>query len=128
MKGGIFGTEYKNPIPGGGVHVQENPDQILARQNPCHFLKMSEQIMRWQQLPMRYSGRLLLFPGGLSWSINQHSCLYPIGCYRNTINEGKPFQHFCDFHGKPITINQIMYVQILKNTKQIAYKNFAQKL
>ena len=37
----------------------------LWRQNPCHFSKMSEQIVQgWQKLLMRISGRLLLFPGG----------------------------------------------------------------
>ena len=63
---------------GGGVFpVWENPNlQILARQIPCHFSKMREQIVQgWQKLLMRNSGRLLLFPRRSSWFINQHSCL-----------------------------------------------------
>ena len=55
---------------------------------------------------MRNSGRLLLFPGGLCWCINQHSCLHPIECHRNTANEERPLQHFCDFHRKPTPIDQ----------------------
>ena len=50
--------------------VKENPSlQILVQQNPCHFLKMSAQMTQgWQTV--RNGGRLLLFPGGLSWCIN----------------------------------------------------------
>ena len=33
---------------GGGFRAAENMNlQILARQNLCHFFKMSEQIMLW---------------------------------------------------------------------------------
>ena len=39
--------------------------QILARQNLCHFLEMSEQIIYSSKLLMRNSRRLLLFPSGL---------------------------------------------------------------
>ena len=106
---------------GGGLRVEENPNpQILQRQNLCHFLTMSEQIMHgWQDLLMRNSGQLLLFAGGLwmvaviSWRtfrcINQHSCLHPIECHRNTTNEERQLQHFCDFHGKVIIINQVLW-------------------
>ena len=59
---------------------------------------------------MRNGGWLLLFPGGLSWHINQHfSCLHPIECHRNTTNEETPLQHFCEFHGKLIIVNQILW-------------------
>ena len=41
--------------------------QILVRQEPRHFLKMSEQIMQgWKKVLTRNSERLLLCPGGLS--------------------------------------------------------------
>ena len=43
---------------------------------------------------------LLLSPGGLSWGINQHSCLHPFECHGNTTNEARPLQRLCDFHGK----------------------------
>ena len=36
----------------------------------------------WGKLLRRNSERLLLF-------INQHSCLHPVECHRNTANEGK---------------------------------------
>ena len=65
---------------GGGIfRAGENMNlQILARQNLCHFLKMSEQMMYGsQKVLMRNSGHLLLLPA-----------------------------------------------QILKNTEQLAYKNF----
>ena len=55
---------------GGGVfHVQGKLNlQILARQEPRHFFKMSEKITQgWQKVLMRNSERLLLCPGGLSW-------------------------------------------------------------
>ena len=63
----------------------------------------------WQKLLMRNSGRLQLFPGGLSWCINQHACLHPIECHRNTTNEEKRLQRFCDLHEKLIIINQIFW-------------------
>ena len=41
---------HQVPRGGGGVCVGENMNlQILARQNLCHFLKMSEQIMYGSQ-------------------------------------------------------------------------------
>ena len=61
---------------------------------------------------MRDSGRLLLFPGGLSWCTNQHSCLYPLECHKN---EERLLQHFCDFHVKCVFINQIQ-IQVSKST------------
>ena len=94
---------------GGGLPCLEKSESTNSgAKNPCHFLKMSEQIMQgWQKLLIRNSGRLLLFPGGLSWCINQHSCLHPIECHRNTTNEETLLRHFWDFHGKLITISQI---------------------
>ena len=62
----------------------------------------------WQKLLMRNSGRLLLFPGGLSWCIKQHSYLYPIECHRSTANEERQLQHFCNVHGKLIIMNQTL--------------------
>ena len=62
----------------------------------------------WQKL-VRNTGRLLLFPGGVSWCIKQHSCLHPIECHRNSTNEERPLQHFWDFHGKLSTIGQILW-------------------
>ena len=55
---------------GGGFYIQETVNLlILARQNPRHFLKISEQITEGRQkLLMRNSGPLLLFPGGL-WMV-----------------------------------------------------------
>ena len=87
-------------------------------------------MQRWQKLLARTSGRLLLFPGGLSWCTNQHACLHPIECRRKTTKEEKPLQHFCDFHGKLITIGQIhshgtteqRRSLTLKNTEQIAHR------
>ena len=52
---------------------------------------------------MRNSGRLLVFPGGLSWCIDQHSCLPPIQRHGDTTNEERPLQHFC---AKELTIIQ----------------------
>ena len=63
----------------------------------------------WQKLLMRDSGRLLSFPGGLSWCINQYSCVHPIECHRNATNEERPLQHFCDCYGKLIIMNQILW-------------------
>ena len=62
----------------------------------------------WQKLLMRNSERLLVFPGGLSWGINQHACLHPIECHRNTANAEGQFQHFYDFHGKLTITNQTL--------------------
>ena len=95
---------------GGAFRVSENPNlQILPRQNACQFSTMSERMLRgWQTLHMRNSGRLLLFPGGLSWCTNQHSCLHPIECHGNTTNDAGPLQHRCDFRGKLI-IHQILW-------------------
>ena len=59
--GGYSSLTYR----GGGIfRAGENMNlQILARQNLCHFLKVSEQMMYGsQQLLMRNSGRLLLLP------------------------------------------------------------------
>ena len=49
---------------GGDIPCWENMNlQILARENLCHFLTVSEQIMYgFQKLPIRSSGHLLLFP------------------------------------------------------------------
>ena len=49
---------------GGAFRVGENMNlQILTRQNLCHFLKMSEQLMCGSQSwLMRNSGCLLLLP------------------------------------------------------------------
>ena len=63
----------------------------------------------WQKMPKRNSGRLLLFPGGLSQFINRHRGLHPIECRGNTTNEGRPLQHSCDFHGKLIISDQILW-------------------
>ena len=95
---------------GWGFRVEENPNlQIVARQNPCHFLTMGEQSTRgWHKLLMRNSGRLLLLPGGFSWCIRQRSCLHPIKCHRNTTNEARPLQRFRDFHRKLRIINQLL--------------------
>ena len=92
----------------------------------------------WHKLLMRNSGRLRLFPRGLPLCINQHSCLHPIECHRNTTNEEVPLQHFGDFHGKLIIMNQILLwhgtsegrpnVFPCKNTEQIAHKSLAQNL
>ena len=101
----------------GAFRVYENPNlQILVRHNPYHFLKMSQQIMQgWQRLLMRNSGRLLSFPGELSECINQYSCLHPSECH--TTNDEIPLQHFCNFHGKLIIINQILgMVQVSQST------------
>ena len=98
--GGVPGTG----AGGWGVfRVKEHPNlRILARQNPRPFLKMSGQVTRgWHKLLMRNRGRLLLFPGGLSRCMNQHSCPHPSECRGNTTNEGTPRQHFCDSHGQP---------------------------
>ena len=48
---------------GGKFRAMKNMNlQILARQNLCHFLKVSEQIMYGsQKLLMRNSGHLLFF-------------------------------------------------------------------
>ena len=63
---GVWSSAYR----GGGFRAGEIVNlQILALQNLCHFLKMSEQIMYGsQKLLMRNSGRLLLSPGGL-WMV-----------------------------------------------------------
>ena len=109
---------------GGGFRVSENPNlQNLARQNLCHFSKkLSEPIMwGWQKLLMRNSGRLLLFPGELSWCINQHSCLHPFECRRNTTNEERPIQHFCDFQGNLIIINQIIWHTTREQRHSLTY-------
>ena len=70
-----------------------------------------------------------------------HAFLQPIKCRRTATNEETPPQHFCDFHGKLITIHHILWhgtseqrhsyripVHILRNTEQIAHTIFAQNL
>ena len=53
--------------------------------------------------------QLLVLPGGLSWCINQHSCLHPIECHSTATNEERPLQHFCNFQGTLIIMNQILW-------------------
>ena len=74
------GTEWRRYPPGGGgvLRVRENPNlQILAQQNPCHFLKTSEHMMRgWQKLRMRNSGRVVVPLRG-----PEQSPVLPSACY-----------------------------------------------
>ena len=57
------------------------PQRILAQQNLCHFLKVSEQIMYgFKQLLMRNSGRLLLFPSGIWMDFLMHQPALLHGC------------------------------------------------
>ena len=56
----------------GGIPCQGKSESINSgATKPVPFLKMSVQILQgWQKMFMRNSGRLLIFPGGLSWCIN----------------------------------------------------------
>ena len=71
-----------------------------------------------------------------------HACLQPIECRRNTTNEERPLQHFCNFHGNHqlsltksfgmVRLSEgtarCVPMRIIENNEQIAHKNFAQNL
>ena len=73
MRHTVDGTRL--PGEGGIFRALENMNyQILARQNPCNFLKMTDQIMSGsQKLLNRNSGRLLPFPPKNTKHTAQHN-------------------------------------------------------